>query len=55
MAPLPKPRLPGDSRPHTHDIVAIVLVVVVGVAVREIDVPRIVSIVGDRRRRPEGP
>ena len=48
--------LPGGSRTNTHDTVGTLLVVVaVGVAVRQVHIPRIIRATGDRRRGPEEP
>ncbi len=43
----------GLNSTNAGKVVAICLIVVVGVAVSEVDDPGVVSIVGDRRRRPE--
>jgi len=39
--------------PHTNNLVGVVLVVVVGVAIGEVDDPGIISVVGNRRTRPK--
>ena len=49
---IPGEGLAGGS-PHTQDLVSISLIVVVGVAVSQVDDPRVISIVGHRRRGPK--